>query len=504
MECLECGNSFTPKQKTQKFCSKKCKTEFNKYSDNTCESCGNVFRGVKGRKYCSTECRKSVTREERKCKKCGNTFIERIKHDRKFCSTECRVEWTNLPENREKQQESIKKTVRKRYGVDHVWEVKEIHKKTMENRDVNSSVEKQKNTVREKHLNKLLPKLSDNGIKLLDEYTTNKEGNTSISYNFECLSCNHKFQSTLLGCGVIPTCVKCYPNNKNTSLEIFITDFLNENGIKYVSNSRKIISPYELDIYIPEHRLGIELNGMYWHGELNGKDKNYHLNKTKLAHNKKIELLHIFDEEIINKPKIVLSKLRNKLDLINKRIYARKCHIKEIDSNTKSIFLNRAHIQGGNTKDSVSLGLFYEDILVSVMSFSKRKITRGKPTWEITRFASELDTVVVGGFSKLLKNFILKYKPTNLITYADLRWSSYDPNKTVYNKNGFTYKERTKPNYWYFYRSNNKQKFHRYTFRKSILVSEGFDSNKTEWEIMKERGFDRIWDCGNLKYVYKQ
>ncbi len=41
-------------------------------------------------------------------------------------------------------------------------------------------------------------------------------------------------------------------------------------------------------------------------------------------------------------------------------------------------------------------------------------------------------------------------------------------------------------------------------FQKSKLVKEGFDPNKTEAEIMFERGFDRIWDCGSMKFIYKK
>lgn len=503
VNCQQCDKKFTQKQKTQKFCSKECKIEFNKYTTNTCHTCNKEFRGVKGRKFCSTQCRISVNREERVCKQCGTEFIERIKHKREFCSNECRITWSNIPENRLKQQESIKKTVKEIYGVDHVWKLGRIHQKTMINRDREKSIEKQKNTVRKNHLKKLLPKLIKNNLELLDDYTKNKNGNTSLSYNFKCLTCDTKFQSTLLGSGIIPTCPTCTPNNKNTSIELFITNFLNDNNIKLINNSRKIIPPLELDIFIPKHKLAIEVNGMYWHGSLNGKNRNYHLNKTKKCHNKQIRLLHILEEEIINSPQIVISRLKSILGLIDDKVYARKCVIREVDNNTKKDFLNKNHIQG-DTKDKIRLGLFYQNELVSVMTFAKRKITKGDSTWEITRFASKLNCQVIGGFSKLFKHFINNYEYERIVTFADLRWSSYNQNDTVYLKNGFKYDSHTPPSYWYFYRSNNNEKYHRYNFRKDKLIKEGFDQNKTEWEIMQERGFDRIWDCGNIKFIYQK
>lgn len=43
-------------------------------------------------------------------------------------------------------------------------------------------------------------------------------------------------------------------------------------------------------------------------------------------------------------------------------------------------------------------------------------------------------------------------------------------------------------------------KYHRFNFRKDVLVKEGYDKEKTEFQIMNERGFFRIYDCGNLKF----
>jgi hypothetical protein len=487
----------------------------------TCQCCNKQFETdykFRDKKFCSRACyfqdvrngkatigrHKDINvREVRQCKVCDTEFEVRKKEKKTMCSDECRLEWSKMSENKDKLKKSIKEGVLNKYGVDHVWKVKEIHQKTMANRDRDLSIEKQKNTVRENHLKKLLPRLKENNLHLLDKYSRNKNGNTSLSYNFNCLVCNTKFQSTLLGSGIIPTCPNCTPNNKNTSIEFFITNFLNENNIEYITNTRKIISPLELDIFIPKHNVAIELNGMYWHGELNGKNRNYHLNKTKECHNKQIRLLHILDEEIINSPKIIISKLRNILGLVSDKIYARKCVIREVDNKTKKDFLIKNHIQG-DTKDKIRLGLYHQDELVSVMTFAKRKITKGDSTWEITRFASKLDCQVVGGFSKLFKHFLNNYEYQRIVTFADLRWSSYDQNNTVYFKNGFTYNSHTPPSYWYFYRSNNDKKFHRYNFRKNVLVNEGFDPSKTEWEIMQERGFDRLWDCGNIKFTYQK
>jgi hypothetical protein len=113
--------------------------------------------------------------------------------------------------------------------------------------------------------------------------------------------------------------------------------------------------------------------------------------------------------------------------------------------------------------------------------------------WELLRFCNKINYSVIGGASKLLKWFIKNNNPTNIVSYADIRWS--DGN--LYNVLGFDKINESKPNYFYVI---NKKREHRYKFRKDILVSEGFDENKSENEIMKERGINRIYDCGNLVY----
>jgi hypothetical protein len=100
-----------------------------------------------------------------------------------------------------------------------------------------------------------------------------------------------------------------------------------------------------------------------------------------------------------------------------------------------------------------------------------------------------------------LKYFIKNYHPSKIETYSDIRWSGVNPENTVYFKNGFIFQHQTPPNYWYINKENYLNRFHRFTYRKDVLIKEGFDKNKTEWEIMQEKNYDRIWDCGSLKFI---
>ena len=280
-------------------------------------------------------------------------------------------------------------------------------------------------------------------------------------------------------------------------LEIF--NFIeNELGFKCSINNRSVLGGLEIDILINEKKIGIEYNGLFYHSESRGKHKNYHLDKTKLAESKNIKLIHIFEDEWFYKQDIVKNRLKTILGVFDDKIFARKCIIKEITSQEKDLFLNNIHIQGTD-KSSIRFGAFYNDELVGVMTFSKlRKVVgyknSGSDEYEMLRFANKS---VVGLVSRFLKHFIKNYNPSKIISYADRRWSPI-ANNCVYNKVGFKYVGETKPNYWYT--KNSKIREHRFNYRKDILVSKGYDSSKTEFEIMNELGYERIWDCGSFKF----
>ena len=281
-------------------------------------------------------------------------------------------------------------------------------------------------------------------------------------------------------------------------MEEEVKDFIKSLNINIIENSKEIIAPLELDVFIPLHNLAIELNGLYWHSEVY-KDNNYHLNKTKLCQGKNIKLIHIFEDEWVFKKEIVKSRLKNILGLTPNKIYARKCVIKEVTSKECKTFLDDNHIQS-NVNSKVKLGLYYNNELISIMTLSNIRKNLGnkscKTSYEIIRFCNKLNTTVIGGADKLLKHFIKKYTPKEIISYADRRWS----NGNLYDKLNFVFSHNTKPNY--FYLINDKRE-NRFNYRKDILVNQGFDKNKTEHQIMIERKIYRIYDCGSMCFKMK-
>jgi hypothetical protein len=286
-----------------------------------------------------------------------------------------------------------------------------------------------------------------------------------------------------------------------------ISESKNENEIRdFIENELKIktekirIENKEIDVYLPDYKLGIEFNGLFWHSDL-FKDKNYHLEKTKLCEKQGIQLLHVFENEWINKKEIVKSIIESKLNIIKNKIFARKCLLKEIDSVTCSNFLNINHIQG-TINSKIRIGLFYNNELVSVMTFGKKRIAMGNRVniegeYEMHRFCNKLNTQVIGGASKLFSYFIKTYQPKLILTFADKRYSQGG----LYKQLNFNFIENTKPNYWYF-KSHEYFLHYRYSFRKDVLVKQGFDPNKTEQQIMSEREYLRIYDCGNMKFIF--
>ena len=316
------------------------------------------------------------------------------------------------------------------------------------------------------------------------------ENNYNISYN---LMKNRHFLK-------VEKCLLCNPINSQTSdRENKLLEFIKENyNGEILENDRKILNGKELDIYLPDLNLAFEFNGLYWHSELY-KDNKYHINKTEKCLENGIQLIHIWEDDWDYKNEIVKSMIINKLQKTPNKIYARKCEIKEINDNkTIRDFLEKNHIQGF-VGSSIKIGLFYENELVSLMTFGKkRKFMNSKSKdgeFELLRFCNKINTNIIGGASKLYIYFIKNYSFTEIITYADRSHS----NGNLYKQLGFNFMSKTPPNYYYII---NGVKNHRFGFRKDVLIKEGFDKNKSEHEIMIERGINRIYDSGSLKFVF--
>jgi hypothetical protein len=318
-------------------------------------------------------------------------------------------------------------------------------------------------------------------------------------FDFKCNKCDSNI-SVMLGGGYLPAC-KC-SNYKGYSLieeELvrFVYEHFNEDEVHL--NRRDILpNRLELDIYIPKYNIAIEMNGIYWHSESMGKYRDYHLFKTEKCEEKDIRLIHILDHEWRFKKDIIKSILTNVFKK-NKSIYARKCVLKHI-TDTKIIreFLDQNHIQG-YTHAKINLGLYYNDELMSVMTFGKNRFKKNSNEYEMVRFCNKLNFNIIGGASKLFKHFIKHHnvEQYDVISFADRRFF----NGGLYKTLGFEFEKNTFPSYiyWKNFEIKNRMSCQKHKLSKLLDI---FDNELTEYENMKNNGWRRVWDSGNGKWKF--
>ncbi|MGD9581224.1 MAG: MucR family transcriptional regulator [Vampirovibrionia bacterium] len=334
-------------------------------------------------------------------------------------------------------------------------------------------------------------------IKMLDLYDYTAGYNKY--YNFQCEICGYKFQDRLNKQSV-PFCTKCFNRFKNSKQEQEIADFILSCGVNITQNEKQFIksmntnAKFEIDIFIPEKRIGFEFNGTQWHSS-QYKDKMYHKYKTDECEKQGIQLIHIFSDSWIYSKDIIKSRIKAILNIPVNKIFARKCTVKNVNSKDEREFLDHNHLQG-YTPSSYCYGLYYDDVLVSLMSFGAiRYGKKENKKYELLRFANKIDTRVTGGASKLFKYFLYSINPEKVISYADRCWS----NGNMYKKLGFHHIKTTQSNYYYVVNGVRKS---RLNYQKHKLVQDGADSTLTEEDIMLSKGYFRIYDAGNLVFEY--
>ena len=295
-----------------------------------------------------------------------------------------------------------------------------------------------------------------------------------------------------------------------SNLEIKFKQFLSQYNISYDIHNRKIIyNPTtrrysEID-FLCDDNIGFEINDIVSHSFTNNdsyahNDKMYHFNKTINAKEKDIRLIHIWEWELRNEDE--WNKLSNWiLNLLNNnknKIGARKCTIKEVLVNEEKEFLNAYHLQGYK-KSEVCLGLYYNDELIQLMSFSKPRYNKNYQ-YELLRLCTKYGYSIIGGANKLMKVFIAHYNPKSIISYCNLDKFTGD----VYEKIGFKLLKNTGPQHIWC----NKDMKH---FTQSSLnwigadkmIGTNYGKGTDNEEIVKQYGYVSIYNCGLAVYEIK-
>jgi hypothetical protein len=213
-------------------------------------------------------------------------------------------------------------------------------------------------------------------------------------------------------------------------------------------------------------------------------------------------LIIVYEDEYYSNKELIIEKIKHVMGLGYKgkeKIYGRKCIIKEIEWRDANLFLSKNHIQGG-VQSTIYLGAFYDNSLVGVMSF----LNEGDNMWNLTRYASDNKYISCGVAGKIFNYFIRHYKYNEIKTFADKRWT-INENNNLYTKLGFVLDKKLPPTYFYIDSVNPEhQRMHKFRFRRDTLIKKyGVSKDMTEKEMAKYLGYNRIWDCGLFKYVWK-
>lgn len=250
-------------------------------------------------------------------------------------------------------------------------------------------------------------------------------------------------------------CPMCYAELSVSKNEIEFRNFIQKLCVGEITrfNARNIISPLELDVVNTVRKIAFEYDGLYWHSNEKIKDKNYHLNKTNKCKENGYRIIHVFEDEWLNKTEIVKSMIEDIFDKSPNKLDANMCEVRDISSQTAKYFFNKNHIEG-NVNSAIRYGLFYNNELVYVMSLTKRNTKNEKETYIVKRFCNKLHYFVQNALEVLIKDFAARYKPNKLICSVDRRWS--DGNNL--HKLGFEHVSNTPPTGFYTLHGKTREK----------------------------------------------
>lgn len=331
---------------------------------------------------------------------------------------------------------------------------------------------------------------------------------SAYSHSFAYWKCHkgHQWQAPVYSLSGGSRCPNCVVPTFVSAPEQEIADILNGLGFQVRRNVRGIIGNLELDVFLPERNFAVEFNGLYWHSEANGKDKNYHLRKTLACKERDIFLYQIWEDDWRDRKEIVLRGLLHRLGCAmaltqvlsnidatwQERVQARKCSVHIVDSEHARSFLDANHIQG-YVPGTKHYGL--KDVTGSIRALLT--VTKRGEAWYIDRYATS--SIVAGGFTKL---FVAARKdnPTakEWVTFADQSISDGG----LYEQHGFIVDKILPPDYSYLVGGKRVHKFNyrlkRFRDDPALIFEEGL----TETELAALNNLPRIWDSGKTRYVF--
>ncbi len=215
-----------------------------------------------------------------------------------------------------------------------------------------------------------------------------------------------------------------------------------------------------------------------------------------------VKVVHLWEDQWVFCREKITSKISSLLGNTQK-IHGRQTKLAAIDNARLMDFLAINHLNVP-IKARYKYGLFHENELVAVMSFSKgRKIMRGRVpynSFELLRFCSKLDTTVVGGFSKLLNHFIKTQNPDDIMTYIDGDWS--DGQSLL--KFGFESMGEMPPMFFWLDTKTGVREYPRIVLKKHEISMDDISNPIDKKAFLYLHGFKEVYNSGGHKYLLRR
>lgn len=263
-------------------------------------------------------------------------------------------------------------------------------------------------------------------------------------------------------------------------------------GVQVRPHHRQIDPSYEYDITVPDKKIAIEFNGLYWHSE-SFKPKNYHRDKTRAAERAGWRVIHVWEDDWRDRRSVVERMLARKIGVSTEpRVNARETQVQSVSVKEANEFLETNHIQGAS-RGSVRYGLFWGDRLVAIAVFLHRDVSG---SWELVRYAT--DSLVRGGFSKLIHHFEKEHSPREIVTFSENTISDGG----LYESTGFVRDKEITPDYHYVVAG---KRVHKFNYRLKRFRSDPgleYRDGLTERELSELNGLKRIYDAGKVRWVF--
>lgn len=292
--------------------------------------------------------------------------------------------------------------------------------------------------------------------------------------------------------GVGKGCPQCSANSYSSGPEHEMAEHLRSLGLNVQQTVRSLVPRTEFDIYLPDYKLAIEFNGLFWHSEA-FKVRDYHRTKLEKARSVDVRLLQIWEDEWHANKDLVLRMIEHKIGVSRQpRVYGRQTSRVEVLWPEAQEFLDSHHIQGA-VRGSYYLGLRdKEGTLVALMVL--RREANGE-VLNILRYATS--ATVIGGFTKLMSWAESTYRPRKLITFSDNCISDGE----LYGSTGFVAEAELAPDYRYLVRGERKHKFNYQLKRFRDDPNLQWVEGATEVDLAILNKLHRIYDAGKVRWV---